>query len=254
MIELVWLIPALPLAGFLLLSWPGAASASPPPAGWPPLLMGGSFVGRRRRASSACSTGATRSGPSTRSCSSGCRVGGLHVDVGFLVDPLSMTMILFITGVGTLIHLYSIGYMHGDPSFSKFFALPEPLRLLDADAGAGRQPAGHLPRLGGRGHLLLLAHLVLVHREAPTRRPARRPSSPTASVTGASWSPCSSRSPRSGRSNYVDLNASAADHGHDDGHGHRPPALRRGRAASRPRSRCSSGCPTPWPARRRCRP
>ena len=32
-----------------------------------------------------------------------------------------MTMALFITGIGTLIHLYSIGYMHGDPKFSKFF-------------------------------------------------------------------------------------------------------------------------------------
>ena len=39
-----------------------------------------------------------------------------------LVDPLSSTMILFVTGVGTLIHLYSIGYMHGDPRFSRFFA------------------------------------------------------------------------------------------------------------------------------------
>ena len=48
-------------------------------------------------------------------------VGGFKVDVGFLVDPLSITMCLFVTGVGALIHLYSIGYMHGDPKFSKFF-------------------------------------------------------------------------------------------------------------------------------------
>ena len=47
--------------------------------------------------------------------------GSLHVDVGFLVDPLSVTMLLFVTGIGALIHLYSIGYMHGDPNFSKFF-------------------------------------------------------------------------------------------------------------------------------------
>jgi NADH-quinone oxidoreductase subunit L len=47
---------------------------------------------------------------------------GFKVDFRFLVDPLSTTMILFITGVGTLIHLYSIGYMHGDPRFSRFFA------------------------------------------------------------------------------------------------------------------------------------
>ena len=44
-------------------------------------------------------------------------VGGLDVDVALLVDPLSITMALFVTGVGTLIHLYSVGYMHGDARF-----------------------------------------------------------------------------------------------------------------------------------------
>ncbi|MGZ0219600.1 MAG: NADH-quinone oxidoreductase subunit L, partial [Acidimicrobiales bacterium] len=47
--------------------------------------------------------------------------GDFSVDVGFLVDPLSVTMTLFITGVGALIHLYSVAYMHGDKNFSKFF-------------------------------------------------------------------------------------------------------------------------------------
>ncbi len=48
-------------------------------------------------------------------------VGLLHIDVALLADPLSITMALFITGIGSLIHLYAIGYMHGDPKFSKFF-------------------------------------------------------------------------------------------------------------------------------------
>ncbi len=48
-------------------------------------------------------------------------VGALHIDVALLADPLSITMALFITGIGSLIHLYAIGYMHGDPKFSKFF-------------------------------------------------------------------------------------------------------------------------------------
>jgi NADH-quinone oxidoreductase subunit L len=48
-------------------------------------------------------------------------VGSLHVDLAFLADPLSITMCLFVTGIGALIHLYSVGYMHGDPKFSKFF-------------------------------------------------------------------------------------------------------------------------------------
>ncbi len=41
--------------------------------------------------------------------------------MAFLADPLSIIMCLFVTGIGALIHLYSIGYMHGDPKFAKFF-------------------------------------------------------------------------------------------------------------------------------------
>ena len=38
------------------------------------------------------------------------------------VDTLSVTMMLVVTGVGSLIHIYAIGYMHGDQDFSRFFA------------------------------------------------------------------------------------------------------------------------------------
>jgi NADH-quinone oxidoreductase subunit L len=48
-------------------------------------------------------------------------VGGLHVDMAFQADQLSITMALFVTGIGALIHLYAIGYMHGDPKYTKFF-------------------------------------------------------------------------------------------------------------------------------------
>ena len=48
-------------------------------------------------------------------------VGGLQVKVGLLLDPLSMTMCMFVTGVSALIHLYSVGYMKGDPEYPKFF-------------------------------------------------------------------------------------------------------------------------------------
>ncbi len=48
-------------------------------------------------------------------------VGGLHVSAALLVDPLSVTMALFVTGISALIHLYSIGYMHGERDFRKFF-------------------------------------------------------------------------------------------------------------------------------------
>ena len=43
-------------------------------------------------------------------------------DFGFLFDGLSRIMLLFVTGIGTLITLYSIGYMHGDRGFARFFA------------------------------------------------------------------------------------------------------------------------------------
>jgi NADH-quinone oxidoreductase subunit L len=48
-------------------------------------------------------------------------VGGLQVKWAVLVDPLSIFMCLFVTGVSMLIHLYSIGYMHEDRDYSKFF-------------------------------------------------------------------------------------------------------------------------------------
>jgi NADH-quinone oxidoreductase subunit L len=48
-------------------------------------------------------------------------VGGLHVRAALYVDPLSMTMVLFVTGISALIHLYSIGYMKGDRDYPKFF-------------------------------------------------------------------------------------------------------------------------------------
>ena len=46
----------------------------------------------------------------------------LSLDFGFLVDQLSVWMMMIITGVGFLIHVYSIGYMHDDDGFYKFFA------------------------------------------------------------------------------------------------------------------------------------
>ncbi|WP_026897684.1 NADH-quinone oxidoreductase subunit L [Daejeonella oryzae] len=48
--------------------------------------------------------------------------GSLTVPFSFLVDPLSSLMLLIVTGIGFLIHIYSIGYMHHDAGFAKFFA------------------------------------------------------------------------------------------------------------------------------------
>jgi NADH-quinone oxidoreductase subunit L len=49
-------------------------------------------------------------------------VGGLNVGFAYQVDQLSLVMALVVTGVGFIIHVYSIGYMHGDKGFWRFFA------------------------------------------------------------------------------------------------------------------------------------
>src|ERR671919_285854 len=49
-------------------------------------------------------------------------LGSLKVDMAFWVDPLSAVMILVVTGIGGLIHIYATGYMHEDKAFWRFFA------------------------------------------------------------------------------------------------------------------------------------
>jgi NADH-quinone oxidoreductase subunit L len=48
--------------------------------------------------------------------------GSFHVDIAYLLDPLSAIMILVVTGVGFLIHVYSVGYMSHDPGYGRYFA------------------------------------------------------------------------------------------------------------------------------------
>jgi len=48
--------------------------------------------------------------------------GTFRVDFGLLLDPLTATMLLIVTGVGLVIHIYSAGYMEGDPGFWRFFS------------------------------------------------------------------------------------------------------------------------------------
>ncbi|HEX4119601.1 MAG TPA: NADH-quinone oxidoreductase subunit L [Verrucomicrobiae bacterium] len=50
------------------------------------------------------------------------RVGGLNIEFGLHFDSLTMLMLLVVTGVSSAVHIYSLGYMKGDPHFSRFFA------------------------------------------------------------------------------------------------------------------------------------
>jgi NADH-quinone oxidoreductase subunit L len=120
LVDLVWLIPALPLAGFLLLVVFGRALGEPG-SGWlATVLVGGSFA-----ASVLVFLGLLDLPEEARHVEvvlfEWIPAGGLSVEAGFVADPLSITMALFVTGISALIHLYSIGYMHGDKDFSKFF-------------------------------------------------------------------------------------------------------------------------------------
>ncbi len=47
--------------------------------------------------------------------------GSTTINLGYLLDPLSCVMILVVTGVGFLIHVYSVGYMHDDPGYARYF-------------------------------------------------------------------------------------------------------------------------------------
>src|SRR5207302_1529283 len=49
-------------------------------------------------------------------------VGDLKIDAAFQLDQLSMVMMLVVTGVGALIHVFSVGYMQDDPGYPRYFA------------------------------------------------------------------------------------------------------------------------------------
>ena len=119
MINLVWLIPLFPLIGFLinglgrnfwsktLVSWIGSVAILASFA-----LSLGIFL--ELNASDVKSF--------TVPLFDWIQVGALRIPFSFLVDPLSSIMLLIVTGIGFLIHVYSAGYMHSDAGFAKFFA------------------------------------------------------------------------------------------------------------------------------------
>ncbi|MEP7202488.1 MAG: NADH-quinone oxidoreductase subunit L [Ilumatobacteraceae bacterium] len=120
MLDVVWLIPALPLAGFVLILLFGRRLGDPKAGYLATLMCGAAFVVTVGAFFDLLSKSAEEREHISK-VFTWVPVGSLKVDFSFLADPLSITMCLFVTGIGTLIHLYSIGYMHGDPRFSKFF-------------------------------------------------------------------------------------------------------------------------------------
>ncbi len=112
----VWLVPAFPLAGALLNVFAGRLIGRR--AHWVAVpALAGSFL-----ASCAVATRAWSSGAFTTTLFPWIVAGDFETGVTAYVDALTGVMLLVVTGVGFLIHLYSAGYMHGDPGYARFFA------------------------------------------------------------------------------------------------------------------------------------
>jgi NADH-quinone oxidoreductase subunit L len=120
LLDLAWIVPALPLLGAVILLFLGKKIGEPI-AGWIATgLMALAFVW------SIVMFAAMRDLPehaqvNVHNLFEWLPAGTLHVSFGVYTDPLSITWLLLVTGVGTLIHLYSVGYMHGDSRYSRFF-------------------------------------------------------------------------------------------------------------------------------------
>ena len=119
-VDKAWLIPLFPLAGavFLLLLGKRAGRAAGPIA---TLMMGAAFV-----TGVVTFVQVTHQPAGQRSfvkpLYSWITSGKFHVGADLRIDPLSLMMVLVVTGVGFLIHLYSVGYMHEDPRYPRYFA------------------------------------------------------------------------------------------------------------------------------------
>lgn len=115
--QLAWLIPVLPLIGFLI----NGLGYKKNPKGLVGLVgcatVLGSFI-----LSILVFFDIKANGAKTIDLFDWISVGSLHIPFSFLVDQLTSIMLLIITGVGFLIHVYSTGYMHDDEGYGKYFA------------------------------------------------------------------------------------------------------------------------------------
>ena len=74
----------------------------------------------------------------------------VDISASFQLDAVSALMVFFVTFVGFLIHVYSIGYMHDESGsgLRALLLLPQPLHVFDAGAGARLEPRGPLSSVG----------------------------------------------------------------------------------------------------------
>ncbi len=89
------------------------------------------------------------------------QIGKLKVDLGILLDQLSLLWLLFVTGIGSLIHLYSISYMHDDEKYAQVFCVFKSIRILHDYFSSWKQLISYVYRLGRRWTLLLPTYRIL---------------------------------------------------------------------------------------------
>ncbi|HBO54446.1 MAG TPA: NADH-quinone oxidoreductase subunit L [Janibacter terrae] len=118
--ELAWLLVALPLLGAVLLLVGGRLTDSFGPLLATALSWGSFLVGAAIFVSMLASDAGERA--SRVELYDWVPAGSIDVTAGLLVDPLSMAFVLLVTFVGSLIHVYSLGYMEHDPDKRRFFA------------------------------------------------------------------------------------------------------------------------------------
>jgi len=122
MFELVWLIPLFPLIGFMINGLFGKKIKNEKViGGLGALMVFGSFMVSCGILFQLLSRPAEER-VFEKIIFTWIKSGNFKADIGFLIDPLSALMIMVVTGVGFLIHLYSIGYMHGEEGFYRYFA------------------------------------------------------------------------------------------------------------------------------------
>ncbi|HXV86153.1 MAG TPA: NADH-quinone oxidoreductase subunit L, partial [Gemmatimonadales bacterium] len=118
----IWLAVALPFVGFLVNGWLALRRSE---AKTPVSLVGAGSVAAAFGVAFAAFIEAVRHPihePVIVPLWSWLVAGDLGIDLAFQVDALSLVMLLVVTGVGSLIHLFSIGYMRSDPGYARYFA------------------------------------------------------------------------------------------------------------------------------------
>jgi NADH-quinone oxidoreductase subunit L len=114
----LWLIPILPLAGAVINGVFGKKSSRRTVSVVGLFFSGAAFAWALLVAARFSSL----SLPYQEYLAHWIRAGSFAVDFAFYLDQLSLTMLLVVTGVGFLIHIYSVGYMWDDPSYYRFFS------------------------------------------------------------------------------------------------------------------------------------